>query len=152
MKLTFECAETADPMKDAAIAGTDREGKALGFYNTGKALEAAVSWVGQFERANATVTGQVRYFDREVELRDKTSAALTFCADESKGFSKDKKTGKVAKTPVTKNSYVQYNTRLDKNADAVAGITTPVSRQTAWADNGRSLLGADSWTLAMLWL
>lgn len=133
LKLTFEGAETADPVKDAvladnaermravdaAVAGTDPEGKALGFYNTGKALEAARSWVGQFEKANATVTGQVRYFDREVELRDKTSAVLTFCADESKGFSKDKKTGKVAKTPVTKNSYVQYNTRLDKNADGV---------------------------------
>nr|WP_240673465.1 hypothetical protein [Streptomyces sp. S10(2018)] len=128
LKLTFEGAETGHPVKDAvladnaermravdaAIAGTDPEGKALGFYNTGKALEAAVSWVGEFERANATVTGQVRYFDREVELRDKTTAVLTFCADESKGFSKDKKTGKVAK-----NSYVQYNTSLDKNADGV---------------------------------
>ncbi|MFF0642387.1 hypothetical protein [Streptomyces tendae] len=133
LKLTFEGAETGHPVKDAvladnaermravdaAIAGTDPEGKALGFYNTGKALEAAVSWVGEFERANATVTGQVRYFDHEVELRDKTTAVLTFCADESKGFSKDKKTGKVAKTPVTKNSYVQYNTSLDKNADGV---------------------------------
>ncbi|MFI7394759.1 hypothetical protein [Streptomyces tendae] len=133
LKLTFEGAETGDSAEDAvladnaermravdaAIAGMDPEGKALRFYNTGKALEAAVSWVGQFEKANATVTGQVRYFDREVELRDKTSAVLTFCADESKGFSKDKKTGKVAKTPVTKNSYVQYNTRLDRNADGV---------------------------------
>ncbi|MGW4547814.1 hypothetical protein ACWEN4_15725 [Streptomyces violaceorubidus] len=133
LKLTFEGTKTGDPVKDAvladnaermravdaAIAGTDPDAKALGFYNTGKALEAAVSWVGQFEKANATVTGQVRYFDREVELRDETSAVLTFCADESKGFSKDKKTGKVAKTPVTKNSYVQYNTRLDKNAEGV---------------------------------
>ncbi|MEU8732291.1 hypothetical protein AB0C68_23300 [Streptomyces tendae] len=133
LKLTFEGAETGDSAEDAVladnaermravdavIAGTDPEGKALRFYNTGKALEAAVSWVGQFEKANATLTGQVRYFDREVELRDKTSAVLTFCADESKGFSKDKKTGKVAKTPVTKNSYVQYNTRLDRNADGV---------------------------------
>ncbi|MEU5629257.1 hypothetical protein [Streptomyces tendae] len=89
LKLTFEGAETADPVKDAvladnaermravdaAVAGTDPEGKALGFYSTGNALEEAVS--------------------------------------------KDRKTGKVAKTPVTKNSYVQYNTRLDKNADGV---------------------------------
>ncbi|MFD5284875.1 hypothetical protein [Streptomyces rubrogriseus] len=133
LRLTFEDAETGDPVKDAvladnaermravdaAISGTDPEGKALGFYNTGKALEAAVSWVGQFEKANATVTGQVRFFDRDVTLKGATSAVLTFCADESKGFSKDKETGEVAKTPVTKNSYVQYNTRLDKNADGV---------------------------------
>ncbi|NEC39966.1 hypothetical protein [Streptomyces rubrogriseus] len=133
LKLTFEDAETGDPVKDAvladnaermravdaAISGTDPEGKALGFYNTGKALEAAVSWVGQFEKANATVTGQVRFFDRDVTLKGTTSAVMTFCADESKGFSKDKETGEVARTPVTKNSYVQYNTRLDKNADGV---------------------------------
>ncbi|WP_432100046.1 hypothetical protein [Streptomyces sp. WAC 04229] len=133
LKMTFEDAETGDPVKDAvladnaermravnaAIAGTDPEGAALGFYNTGKAIEASVSWVAQFEKANATVTGEVRYFDRKATLKGKASAVLTFCADESKGFSKDKKTGKVAKTPVTKNSYVLYNTRLDKNADGV---------------------------------
>ncbi|GHC31355.1 lipoprotein [Streptomyces anthocyanicus] len=133
LRLTFEDAETGDPVKDAvladnaermravdaAISGTDPEGKALGFYNTGKALEAAVSWVGQFEKANATVTGHVRFFDRDVTLKGTTSAVLTFCADESKGFSKDKETGEVTKTPVTKDSYVQYNTRLDKNADGV---------------------------------
>ncbi|MEU7212944.1 hypothetical protein AB0B06_31600 [Streptomyces sp. NPDC044989] len=145
LKLTFEGAETGDPVKDsvladnaermravdAAITGTDPEGKALGFYNTGKALEAAVSWVGQFEKANATVTGQVRYFDRNVTLQGKTSAVLTFCADESKGFSKDKKTGKVAKTPVTKNSYVHYNTRLDKNADGVWQTSQIISTRGA---------------------
>jgi hypothetical protein len=133
LKLLFEDAETGDPVKDAvladnaermravdaAITGTDPKGQALGFYNTGKALEAALSWVGQFKDAGATITGEVRYYDREVELKDETSATLTFCADESKGFSKDKKTGEIAKTPVTKNSYVLYNTRLDKNADGV---------------------------------
>ncbi|MFE9704444.1 hypothetical protein [Streptomyces sp. NPDC005930] len=145
LKLTFEEADTGDPVKDAvlsdnaermrsvdaAIAGTDPEGKALGFYNTGKALEAAVSWVAQFEKANATVTGEVRYFDRKVTLDDKTSAVLTFCADESKGFSKDKKTGKVAETPVTKNSYVQYNTRLVKNADGVWQTSQIISTRGA---------------------
>ncbi|MFH8237532.1 hypothetical protein [Streptomyces sp. NPDC018321] len=133
LKLVFEDTETGDPVKDAvladnaermravdaAITGTDPEGKALGFYNTGKALTAAVSWVEQFEKANATLTGEARYFDRKVTLKSDTSAVLTFCADESKGFSKDKKTGEIAKTPVTKNSYVLYNTRLDKNSDGV---------------------------------
>ncbi|MFI1756679.1 hypothetical protein [Streptomyces sp. NPDC020571] len=145
LKLTFEDAETGDPVKDAvladnaermravdaAIAGTDPEGKVLGFYNTGKALEAAVSWVGQFEKANATVTGQVRFFDRDVTLKGTTSAVLTFCADESKGFSKNKKTGEVAKTPVTKNSYVQYNTRLDKGVNGVWQTSQIISTRGA---------------------
>ncbi|MFJ8086401.1 hypothetical protein ACIQ6Y_38320 [Streptomyces sp. NPDC096205] len=133
LKLVFEDAPTGDPVKDAvladsaermravdaAITGTDPKGEAIGYYNTGKALEAALSWVGQFKDAGATITGEVRYYDREVTLEGQNSATLTFCADEGKGFSKDKKTGEVARTPVTKNSYVLYNTSLDKNADGV---------------------------------
>ncbi|WML82294.1 hypothetical protein [Streptomyces sp. VNUA74] len=133
LKLIFEDARTGDRVKDAvladnaermravdaAIAGTDRGGAAVGFYNTGKALEAATSWVARFEEADATVTGEVRYFDRKVTLKEKSSALLTFCADESKGFSKDRTTGEIAKTPVTRNSFVRYNTRLDRNADGV---------------------------------
>ncbi|MGW1282750.1 hypothetical protein ACWD4N_03295 [Streptomyces sp. NPDC002586] len=133
LRLIFEDSNTGDAVKDAvladsaermravdaAITGTDPKGGALGYYDTGKALEAALSWVAQFKQANATVTGEVRYYDRKVTLEKGKSAVLTFCADESKGFSKDKKTGKIARTPVTKNSYVLYNTRLDKNADGV---------------------------------
>ncbi|KUN01553.1 hypothetical protein AQI95_31720 [Streptomyces yokosukanensis] len=133
LTLTFEDSNTGDAVKDAvladsaerlravdaAIAGTDPKGEAVAYYNTGKALEAALSWVAQFQKADATVTGEVRYYDRKVALKSKTSATLIFCGDESKGFSKDKKTHKIAKTPVTKNSYVLYNTRLDKNSDGV---------------------------------
>ncbi|MZD52545.1 hypothetical protein [Streptomyces sp. SID5606] len=85
LKLIFEDGRTGDRVKDAvladnaermravdaAIAGTDRGGEAVGFYNTGKALEAATSWVARFEEADATVTGEVRYFDRKVTLKER---------------------------------------------------------------------------------
>ncbi|MFG3017006.1 hypothetical protein ACGFZQ_00345 [Streptomyces sp. NPDC048254] len=133
MTLTFEGGQTGDAVKDAvladgaeraraedaAITGTDPKGEGLAYYNTGKALEATLSWVAQFKKANVTITGVVRYYDRKVTLKSKTSAILTFCGDESKGFSKNKKTNKINKTPVTKDSYVSYNTRLDKNSDGV---------------------------------
>ncbi|MFD3586466.1 hypothetical protein [Streptomyces sp. NPDC058683] len=133
LTLTFEDSRTGDPVKDAvladsaegvratdaAIAGTDPKGEGIAYYNTGKALEATLSWVAQWKKADATITGVARYYDRKVTLTSKTSAILTFCGDESKGFSRDKKTKKIDKTPVTKNSYVSYNTRLDKNADGV---------------------------------
>ncbi|RPE43465.1 hypothetical protein EDD90_6668 [Streptomyces sp. Ag109_O5-1] len=133
MTLTFEGGQTGDAVKDAvladgaeraraedaAITGTDPKGAGLAYYNTGKALEATLSWVAQFKKANVTITGVVRYYDRKVTLKSKTSAILTFCGDESKGFSKNKKTGKINKTPVNKDSYVSYNTRLDKNSDGV---------------------------------
>ncbi|MEU1083161.1 hypothetical protein ABZ368_23530 [Streptomyces sp. NPDC005908] len=145
LKLTFEDGETGDPVKDAvladsaermravdaAITGTDPEKKALAYYNTGKAREAALSWVAQFEEAGATMTGEARYYDRQVTFKSKTSAVLVFCADESKGFSKDKKTNKVQKTPVTKNSYVLYNTRLDKNAEGVWQTSQIISTRGA---------------------
>ncbi|MGY0069489.1 hypothetical protein ACWZEH_22415 [Streptomyces sp. QTS137] len=143
--LVFEGGKTGDQVKDAvladnaermravdaAIAGTDTDGEALAFYNTGKALEAALSWVDQFEKAGATMTGEVRYYDRKVTLKDEETAVLVFCADESKGFSKDKKTNKVHETPVTKNSYVLYNTKLDKSAEGVWQTSQIISSRGA---------------------
>jgi hypothetical protein len=145
LKLIFEDTKTGDPVKDAvladnaermravdaAITGTDAKGQAVAFYNTGKALEAALSWVAEFKKAGATLTGVARYYDRKVTLSSKTSATLSFCADESKGFSKDKKTGKIAKTPVTKNSYVLYNTSLAKNSDGVWQTSQIISTRGA---------------------
>ncbi|WP_432185952.1 hypothetical protein [Streptomyces sp. Tue6028] len=145
LTLTFETPQGGDAVKeavladnaermravDAAITGTDAKGEALAYYNTGKALEAALTWVKQFKDAGATLTGEARYYDRTVTLKNKTTASLTFCADESKGFSKDKKTNKVAKTPVTKNSYVFYNTRLDKNSDGVWQTSQIISTRGA---------------------
>ncbi|MGA5706872.1 hypothetical protein ACPCK8_10455 [Streptomyces cellulosae] len=145
LKLTFEGGETGGPVEDAiladnaermravdaAITGTDIEGKALAFYNTGKALKAAQDWVAQFEEAGTTITGEARYYEREVTLKGEDSATLTFCADESKGFSKDRKTNEIHKTPVTKNSYVLYNMRLDKNADGVWQTSQIISARGA---------------------
>ncbi|MFF4506634.1 hypothetical protein [Streptomyces sp. NPDC001401] len=145
LNLTFEDTKTGDSVKDAvladnaermravdaAITGTDPKGEALAFYNTGKALEAALSWVAEFKKAGATLTGVARYYDRNVTLTSKTSATLSFCADESKGFSKDKKTNKIARTPVTKNSYVLYNTSLAKNSDGAWQTSQIISTRGA---------------------
>ncbi|MET8134992.1 hypothetical protein ABZV24_24105 [Streptomyces sp. NPDC005251] len=145
LTLTFEGSKTGDSIKDAvladnaermravdaAIAGTDSKGAALGYYNTGKALEAALTWVNQFKDTGSTLTGEARYYNRTVTLEGKTSASLTFCADESKGYSKDKKTNKINKTPVTKNSYVLYNTRLDKSSEGVWQTSQIISTRGA---------------------
>ncbi|MEU7578296.1 hypothetical protein AB0B50_11900 [Streptomyces sp. NPDC041068] len=131
LTMTFESPDTSDPVKkavladneqrmravNAAITGTDPKSEALGYYNTGKALEASVTWVAKFKDAGLSLTGKVRYYDRQVTLKDKKTATLSFCADEGKGFTKKKSTKKINKTPVTKNSYVAYNTQLIKNAD-----------------------------------
>ncbi|MFG2649395.1 hypothetical protein [Streptomyces sp. NPDC048436] len=130
LTMTFESPTTGDAVKkavladsaermravNASITGTDPKGEAVSYYNTGKALEAAVTWVEKFKDADLTLTGAVRYYDRRVTLKDKTTATLAFCADESKGYSKKKANDEINKTPVTKNSYVLYNTQLVKNS------------------------------------
>lgn len=145
LNLIFENTKTGNPVKDAvladnaermravdaAITGTDPQGHAIAFYNTGKALEAALSWVDEFKKAGATLTGKARYYDRNVTLTGKSSATLMFCADESKGFSKDKKTEEIDRSPVTKNSYVLYNTSLEKNSDGIWQTSQIISTRGA---------------------
>ncbi|WP_367045037.1 hypothetical protein [Streptomyces sp. Je 1-332] len=129
LTMTFEEPRTGDAVKkavladdaermravNAAITGTDPTAEAVGYYNTGKALEASASWIEEFKAADLSLTGTVRYYDHQVTLKDKKTATLSFCADESKGYTKSKKNDKTNKTPVTKNSYVSYNTQLIKN-------------------------------------
>ena len=83
--MTFEGGKTGDAVKDAvladsaermrsvnaAIAAPDPKMRRLGFYNTGRALEAAVTWVGKFKDAELGITGKVRYYDRTVTLDGK---------------------------------------------------------------------------------
>lgn len=132
-KNVFEFEETGDATKDAVLAdstlsvnSTDEaifEGstgtKALGFYNVDKALSAYITYVQKYIDDGETWVGETRYFDYKVTLSGDSKAYVTYCSDESKSYIKDKKTGKVDKSPATKNAYVLYNTGLTKNADGV---------------------------------
>ncbi|MGX1911922.1 hypothetical protein ACWIID_24110 [Streptomyces phaeochromogenes] len=80
---------------------------------------AAQKWVQGFKDAGWTVTGTTRYFDRAVTVKSKTSAAIGYCADESKAFSKVIKTGELKGTKVTKDSYVAYSAQVTKNKQGV---------------------------------
>ncbi|MBT2392813.1 hypothetical protein J7E87_26105 [Streptomyces sp. ISL-1] len=145
LKLTFEPEETGDVTKNAvladgaermravnaAIAGTDPKFTALNFYNTSKALEAASSWVEEFRKSKLTISGSAHYFDRKVTLNKDTSASLTFCADETKGRTKDIKTGKVKKSSDPRQDYVFYATQLRKNSNGVWQTTQIVSKRGA---------------------
>ncbi|MFC7513243.1 hypothetical protein ACFQV4_37080 [Streptomyces thermocarboxydus] len=69
--------------------------------------------------AGLTYSGSVRYFAPEISVFDKESAGVSYCADESKAYNKDRKTNKVDKTPATDDSFVLYSTRLEKNDEGV---------------------------------
>ncbi len=104
---------------DAAIVAADPNSEALRFYYKGEALAGAATWVKGYADEGRSITGTVRFYDPDLVMVDKDTAALAYCADESAASDKDRKTGKADKTPVTKESYVAYNSRLEKGEDGV---------------------------------
>ncbi|WP_406372271.1 hypothetical protein OG788_19110 [Streptomyces sp. NBC_00647] len=145
LKLTFEGSKTGDSVKDAILkdnadliralnAAIDAQNPrlpALEFYTEGEGAVAAQQWVQSFKSAGWTVTGTVRYFDRQVTVKSQDSASLSYCADESKGFSKVIKTSEVKKTKTTKNSYVAYGVQVEKNKQGVWELVKIVSTRGA---------------------
>ncbi|MEV7142229.1 hypothetical protein [Streptomyces tauricus] len=133
VELSFTPDESGDPVKnavlkdnaelvralDAAIVAQNSRLPALEFYTEGEGAVAAQEWVKAFVDVGWTVTGDTRYFDRRVTVGSKDTASLSYCADESKAFSKVIKTGEVKGTEVTKDSYVAYGAQVQKNAEGV---------------------------------
>lgn len=141
VKDVFENWETGDTTKDAALADAARAQTAINdaivqgepgtpgltFYYKGKALTTSVKWVEKWLDAGITYTGTTRYFNPQVKLFDGKSAGVSFCADETNAYNKDRKTGEVDKAPATDDSYVLYNTRLEKNDQNVWQTTDGTS-------------------------
>ncbi|CAM5383860.1 Lipoprotein OS=Streptomyces alboniger OX=132473 GN=CP975_13370 PE=4 SV=1 [Streptomyces alboniger] len=143
VELVFDPKATGDAKTDAVlkdsaeyqraiiegIEAQDPKTEAITFYSKGSALLGTVDWVSGFIKDDTTVTGTVRYFDRKVTFGKDGSAGLTYCADESKGYTQDRKTEKTNVTKATENSYVFYNDRLRKNAKGVWQLTSSSSER-----------------------
>lgn len=137
LKLTFAPEETGDPVKDAvlrdnaeviraidaAIIARNPRLPALEFYTEGEGAAAAYEWVKGYVDGGLTITGSVRFFDRNVKVKSKNSASIGYCADESKGYDKVIKTDKLKGTEVSKNSYVAYTASVGLNKDGVWELT-----------------------------
>ncbi|MFF4708494.1 hypothetical protein ACWC4D_32710 [Streptomyces sp. NPDC001288] len=133
VKLRFTPESTGDAVKDAilkdnaefiraldaAIVAQNPRLPALEYYTEGEGAVASQDWVQSFKKAGWTVTGTVRYVDRVVSVESKKTASLTYCGDESKGYTKVIKTGAVEQTKVDKNSYVAYGVQVEKNDKGV---------------------------------
>ncbi|MFL4906266.1 hypothetical protein ACJ6WF_24555 [Streptomyces sp. MMS24-I2-30] len=104
---------------DAAITNNDLNSKAIPFYYEGDALLGAADWIKGFADDGYTITGTTRFYNPHFTKFEKDSVNLSYCTDESKAYDKERKTGKVDKTPVTAKSYVFYSTRMDRNARGV---------------------------------
>ncbi|MEV7197437.1 hypothetical protein AB0N81_37420 [Streptomyces sp. NPDC093510] len=110
-----------------SIEKQDPKSEAVRFYSKDAGLLGTIEWSGNFIKNDLTLAGTVRFTDRKVKFSKDGSAGLTYCSDESKGYTKDRKTHKKNVTPAGKDSYIRYNDRLRKNADGVWQLTNSTS-------------------------
>ncbi|MET7454719.1 hypothetical protein ABZT03_23070 [Streptomyces sp. NPDC005574] len=123
-----DAARRIDATNDAILRG-DTGAPGLSFYYRDKALSDAVAWVQAYLDANLTFTGTTRYYAPKVTLSGGTAASVVYCSDESKGFNKNRRTGKVDRTPTDDSPYVLYNTRLEKSGKGVWQTTRLTSKR-----------------------
>ncbi|MGX1909813.1 hypothetical protein ACWIID_13225 [Streptomyces phaeochromogenes] len=103
----------------AAIIDGDPEAASMSFYSGQGAMSTGSAWVKGYK--GLTIVGEVKAYAPEITYIGKTKkrATLFYCVDESKGFSKDLKTGEKAGTPKGESPKVQYRTSLGREANGV---------------------------------
>lgn len=145
VKDKYEGWKTGDPVKDAVLEDTAAridatndailrgapDAPGLTFYYRDKALNSAVEWVQAYLDEDLSFTGTTRYYSPQVTLSGDSSASVVYCADESKGFNKNRKTNKIDRTPSKESPYVLYNTRLEKSKQGVWQTTNLISKRGA---------------------
>jgi hypothetical protein len=123
-----DVAQTVNAVDDAILRG-DTNSATLAYYRQGKALVSAQKWVKAWLDEDLTWTGVTRYFNPNVKVADSDTAAVVYCADESKAYNKDRKTQKVDKSPPDESPYVTYSTQLKKNSKGVWQTTEVLSKR-----------------------
>ncbi|MCT9089165.1 hypothetical protein N4G70_09815 [Streptomyces sp. ASQP_92] len=141
LSYTFDWQKTGDPAKDAVLSDGEQLIKAIDyaivkqdplqaayrFYTEGELSASTQRYVEDYVKAKSRVTGSYRYYNATVSVGDHGTAALSYCQDQGKAYDMAIPTGKVDKTPATKNSYVLYHTALRKNDGGVWVTTKMVS-------------------------
>jgi len=103
----------------AAIIAAEPEASYLSFYSGPSAMSTGSTWVKSYK--GLTIIGEVKVSDPEIAYlgSKKNRATLSYCVDESKGFSKDLKSGETAGTPKGESPKVRYLTSLGKQSNGV---------------------------------
>lgn len=131
VKVVVDPDTTGDATKDAilrdqgygldaiylALAKLDTKLPAFPRYLTQEAAQTwsdSITWGRQYHRS---VTGTVKFYDREVSLVDPNKAGITFCEDQSHSYDKDSKTGKVFTTQPSANDFVFHTAQMVKSGD-----------------------------------
>ncbi|WP_338782387.1 hypothetical protein [Streptomyces sp. DG1A-41] len=133
-QLTFENWTSSDPVEQAvlndgkeqlragyaAIIENDPDSKARAFYDTEAGFSQSQQWIKSYTDKNLTVFGKLPVYDPKVSLaKNKAAAALSYCTDESKGYTRNRKTGEVKGNPAGTDPEVFYLISMAKNAQGV---------------------------------
>jgi hypothetical protein len=133
-QLTFENWTSSDPVEQAvlndgkeqlragyeAIIENDPDSKDRAFYDTKTGFLQSQQWIRTYTDKNLTVIGKLPVFDPKVTLaKDKAAASLSYCTDESKASTKNRKTGEVKGNPAGTDPEVFYVISMGKNAQGV---------------------------------
>ena len=106
----------------AAIIANDPDSEALAFYDTENGRSQSSRWIKSYTDKNVTVIGKLPAFDPKVTLVDSgdgRTASLRYCTDESKAYTKNRKTGAVVGNPEGTAPEVGYLVTLRKSAQGV---------------------------------
>ncbi|MGX5213356.1 hypothetical protein ACWKT3_32485 [Streptomyces violaceus] len=133
-QLTFANWTSSDPVEQAvlndgkeqlragyeAIIENDPDSKDRAFYDTKNGFLQSQQWIRTYTDKNLTVIGKLPVFDPKVTLsKDKAAASLSYCTDESKASTKNRKTGEVKGNPAGTDPEVLYVISMGKNAQGV---------------------------------
>ncbi|MFB7929305.1 hypothetical protein ACFC4C_09365 [Streptomyces sp. NPDC056039] len=133
-QLTFANWTSSDPVEQAvlddgkeqlragyeAIIENDPDSKNRAFYDTKNGFLQSRQWIRTYTDKNLTVIGKLPVFDPKVTLaKDKAAASLSYCTDESKASTKNRKTGEVKGNPADTDPEVLYVISMGKNAQGV---------------------------------
>jgi hypothetical protein len=104
----------------AIIANEPDGGDALAFYDTTNGLSQSKKWIKSYTDKNVTVIGELPAFDPKVTVvSGGETAALSYCTDESKAYTKNRETGKEVGNPAGTDPEVAYSVTLRKSAQGV---------------------------------
>lgn len=88
-------------------------------YLAGDALLGWRAGIDEFVADGKTVTGTVRYYDREVTSQKGDVASVEYCEDQTNSYAKIADSGKVLKTEPSPDDFIQHVSTMRKTADGV---------------------------------
>ncbi|GAA2237515.1 hypothetical protein [Streptomyces indiaensis] len=133
-QLKFENWTSSDPVEQAvlddgkeqlragyeAIIENDPDSKNRAFYDTKNGFLQSRQWIKSYTDKNLTVIGKLPVFDPKVTLsKDKAAASLSYCTDESKASTRNRKTGEVKGNPAGTDPEVFYVISMGKSPQGV---------------------------------